>query len=84
MVGNAARILVSSVMLPWSSRGTLKSARTSTRLPAKSAADRLATVFFDTGTPQMSVFTYGILLYGETAHFGDKSLQQNSNFKKNL
>ena len=47
MVGKAARIRVSSVMLPLS-KGTLKSTLTNTRFPARSAADKLAIVFLDT------------------------------------
>ena len=42
MVGRAARMRVSSVMAPASSSGTLKSTRTSTRLPLSSSAERLA------------------------------------------
>ena len=36
MVGMAARMRVSSVTFPWSSRGTLKSTRMMARLPLKS------------------------------------------------
>ena len=42
IVGRAARMRVSSVMAPESSSGTLKSTRTSTRLPRSSSALRLA------------------------------------------
>ena len=39
MVGRAARMRVSSVMAPLSSRGTLKSTRTNTDLPFKSVLE---------------------------------------------
>ena len=45
MVGMAARTRVSSVMFWLSSRGTLRSARTSTRFPSRSAAARSPTLF---------------------------------------
>ncbi|GJM92853.1 hypothetical protein PR202_ga09359 [Eleusine coracana subsp. coracana] len=46
MVGMAARMRVSSVMFCLSSRGTLRSARRSTRFPSRSAAVRSPTLFF--------------------------------------
>lgn len=45
MVGMAARTRVSSVMFWLSSRGTLRSARRSTRFPSRSAAARSPTLF---------------------------------------
>ncbi len=46
MVGTAARMRVSSVMTSLSSNGTLRSARTNTRLPLSSASPRSPTLFF--------------------------------------
>ncbi|BAS74790.1 Os01g0800250, partial [Oryza sativa Japonica Group] len=46
MVGMAAMTRVSSVMFWLASRGTLRSARKSTRFPSRSAAARSPTLFF--------------------------------------
>ena len=45
MVGTAARMRVSSVMFWFSSSGTLRSARTKTRFPSRSASVRSPTLF---------------------------------------
>ena len=50
IVGSAALMRVSSVILPLSSSGTLKSALTNTFFPETSASVKLATVFLATAT----------------------------------
>ena len=59
MVGSAARMRVSSLIFPVAlSMGTLKSTRTKTRLPAKSASVKFATVFFGTAHNLLDCLPY--------------------------
>ena len=61
MVGTAARMRVSSVILPSASRGTLKSTRTSARFPAQSMSRIVFLFILPTSyvSPRVSISAHG-------------------------